>query len=125
MATASNKSRGVVQLRRRLPKASAAGLMEFVIFEDNAGEYHWEIVGTGGVLARSGSFASYEETAEAARRFRDGVGSALFDRRAAAVDPVDLLAGGDGSSAEGDAERWLDEGGSFSSEAVATWPARR
>ena len=98
--------------------------MEFVIFEDNAGEYHWEIVGTDGVLARSGSFASYEETAQATRRLRDGAGSALFDRRAAAVDPIDLLAG-DGPSAEEDAERWLDEGGSFSSEAVATWPARR
>ena len=124
MATASNKSRGVVQLRRRLPKASVAGLMEFVVIEDNAGEYHWEIVGTDGVLARSGSFASYEETAHATQPFRDGVGSALFDRRAAAVDPIDLLAGGDGPSAE-DAERWLDEGGSFGSEAVATWPARR
>jgi hypothetical protein len=99
--------------------------MEFVIFEDNAGDYHWEIVGTDGVLARSGSFASHEETAQATRRFRDGAGSALFDRRSAAADPIDLLADRDGPSAEEDAERWLDESGSFSSEAVATWSARR
>lgn len=71
MATASKKSRGAPQLRRRLPKASTAGSMEFVIVEYNDG-------------------------------------SGLFDRRAGAADPIDLLAGR-----------------SFSSEAVATWPAGR
>lgn len=126
MATASKKSRDAAQLLRRAPKASTAGSMEFVISEDNAGDHHWEIVGADGVvLARSGSFASHEETAQAARRFRDGAGSALFDDHAATAEPIDLLALGGGASAEEDAERWLAEDATFSREAVATWPAGR
>jgi hypothetical protein len=126
MATASKKSRAAAQLPRRAPKPSTAESMEFVIFEDNAGDHHWEIVGADGVaLARSGSFASHEETVQATRRFRDGAGSALFDRHAAAADPIDLLTLGGGASAEEDAERWLDEDASFSRKVVATWPARR
>jgi uncharacterized protein YegP (UPF0339 family) len=99
--------------------------MEFVIFEDNSGDFYWEIVaGDDAVLAKSGRFASHEEAAHGARRFRDGAASALFDRYAIAVEPIDRLASGDEESAGVAAEHWLDADGSFSSEAVATWPVK-
>ena len=54
--------------------------MEFLIFEDNGGDYHWKIIaGNGGTLAQSVSFASYEDGEQAARRVRDGVSSARFE----------------------------------------------
>ena len=125
MATAASKSRSATRLPRRRPKAPASEPMEFVIFEDNRGDFYWEIVtGDGAVLAKSGSFASYDETAQGARRFRDGAGSALFDRYSVAVDPIDRLASGDEESADVGAENWLDDDGGFSSEAVATWPVK-
>jgi len=96
--------------------------MEFLIFEDNGGDYHWTIVARdGATLARSGSLGSYEDAERAAQHVRDGVASALFERRGDGARPVDLSARRD----DADAERWLDEGGSFSSEAVAKWPAPR
>jgi uncharacterized protein YegP (UPF0339 family) len=99
--------------------------MEFLIFQDNGGAYHWTIVaGDGATLARSGSFASYDHAEQAAYRVRDGATVARFDRRVGEVRPVDLAARRDGPSDDLDAERWLDEGGSFSSEAVARWPAQ-
>ena len=65
------------------------------------------------ILARSESFTSYDDAERAAP-------SARFDRRAGEFTPVDLGARRDGPSDDLDAERWLDEGGSFSSEAVRT-----
>jgi hypothetical protein len=65
------------------------------------------------ILARSESFTSYDDAERAAP-------SARFDRRAGEFTPVDLGARRDGPSDDLDAERWLDEGGSFSSEAVLT-----
>jgi uncharacterized protein YegP (UPF0339 family) len=121
MATAAGKSRSATRLPRRRSKANPSEPMEFVIFEDNSGDFYWEIVaGDGAVLAKSGSFASHDETAHGARRFRDGAASALFDRYSVAVAPIDRLASGDEESAE----HWLDDGGSFNGEAVVTWPAR-
>jgi uncharacterized protein YegP (UPF0339 family) len=47
--------------------------MEFVVFEDNGGEYYWEMVAAdGATLASSGTFASYEEAEQAILRFSDG-----------------------------------------------------
>jgi uncharacterized protein YegP (UPF0339 family) len=98
--------------------------MEFLIFEDNGGDYHWTIVaGDGSTLARSGSFASYDDAEKAAKHARDGAALALFERGGTGALPVDLIARRDAMSDASDAERWLDEGGSFSSEAVAEWPA--
>jgi uncharacterized protein YegP (UPF0339 family) len=100
--------------------------IRFVIFEDNGGGYHWRLVaGDGATLAQSGSFASYDSAEQAARRVRDGAASAPFDRRAGEAGPVELAARRARPSDNLDAERWLDEGGSFSSEAVARWPAQR
>ena len=126
MATATKKSRAAGQLARRARNARVPESMEFVVFEDNGGAYHWKIdASDGATLAQSGSFASYDQAEQAARRVRDGAALARFDRRASELPPVDLAARRDRPSDELDAERWLDEGGSFSSEAVARWPARR
>ena len=102
--------------------------MKFVVFEDNGGGYHWTIVAASGeTLVRSASFASYEDAKQAARTVHAGAGSASFEHLAGDRPPVDLAARRETRAARGDpdAERWLDEGGSFSSEAVRRWPAPR
>ncbi len=46
---------------------SAPAVMEFCVFEDSLGGYHWEMVaGSGDVLVQSGRFATYEEAEDAA-----------------------------------------------------------
>ena len=122
MATAIEKSRAAGRLPRRAREVRVPASMEFLIFEDNGGDYHWTIVaGDGAILARSGGFASYDDAEKAAKRVRDGAVSARFER----PSPVDLGARRDARSDASDAERWLDEGGSFGSERVAKWPAPR
>lgn len=114
MATAIKKSRSA----RERPRRAAHGpeSIEFLIYEDNGGAYHWTIVaGDGATLAWSGSFASYDDAAQAAQRVRQGAGSAS----GVAERPVDLIARRAARSDGSDAERWLDEGGSSSSAAVA------
>ncbi len=120
MATATKKSRAVNQLDRRPGGVRVPESMELLIFEDNGGAYHWTIVaGDGATLARSGGFASYDDAEEAAQQIRDGAASARFERRATGAPPVDLRARRDARKDATDAERWLDEGGSFSTEAEA------
>ena len=95
--------------------------MRFVVFEDNGGGYHWTIVADGGeTLAQSASFGSHEEAKRAARIVQDGAFSASFEDRTDEAVPVDLPARRAAAAARDrvDAERWLDEGGSFNSEAV-------
>jgi uncharacterized protein YegP (UPF0339 family) len=102
--------------------------MSFLVFEDNGGGYHWTIVADSGeTLVQSASFGSYEEAKQAARIVRGGASSAPFEDRAGDTPPVDLVARRDAAMARDnlDAERWLDEGGSFSSEAVTRCPAGR
>jgi uncharacterized protein YegP (UPF0339 family) len=108
--------------------------MKFVIFEDNGGAYHWTIIAASGeTLVRSATFASYEDAKQAACVVHAGAGSASFERLAGGTPPVDLAAPVDlatrretrAARGDPDAERWLDEGGSFSSEAVRRWPPRR
>ncbi len=122
-----------VTARRKARAAASAlskpALMKFLIGEDNGGAYHWTIVASSGeTLVRSESFATYDEAIQAARIVHGGAGSAPLDDR-----------GGDASGLSGlvtrrktavvrddlDAERWLDEGGNLSSEAVTRWPAPR
>jgi hypothetical protein len=50
---------------------------------------------------------------------------ARLDCGAGEARPVDLAARRDRPSDDLDAERWLDDGGSFSSEAVTRWQAQR
>jgi uncharacterized protein YegP (UPF0339 family) len=126
MATATKKSRAAKQLARRGPEVHGPAVMEFLVYEDNGGSYHWRIVASdGATLAGSGGFASYDDATRAAQHVRDGAASALFERRGDGAPPVDLTARRDAARDDSDAERWLDEGGSFSSEAVAKWPAPR
>ena len=67
--------------------------MEFVVFEDNGGKYHWRIIaGNGGILAQSERFASYEDAEQAARQVRDGAPSASLKPRAGGNQLVDLAA---------------------------------
>ena len=126
MATATKKSRAAGRLAGRANEARAPESMEFLIFEDNGGDYHWTIVaGDGKTLARSPGFASYEDAEQAAQHVRNGAASAPLEHRGVSARPVDLIARRDARSDDADAERWLDEGGSFSSEAVAKWQAPR
>jgi uncharacterized protein YegP (UPF0339 family) len=100
--------------------------MKFLVFEDNGGRYHWTILAASGeTLTHSASFASYEEAKRAARVVHAGAASASFEHLAGDTPPVDLAARRKAGVVRDDldAERWLDEGGSFSSEAVTRWPA--
>ena len=126
MATATRKSRAVDELVRRVADVRRSASMEFLIVKDNGAAYHWTIVaGDGATLAQSASFASYHDADQAARRVRDGAASARFDHRAARAHRADGIALRDLPSDDSDAERWLDDGGSFGSKAVPKWAARR
>jgi uncharacterized protein YegP (UPF0339 family) len=58
--------------------------MQFLIVEDNAGDYHWTFLDRdGNSLARSPSFASYGHAEDAARVVLAGAGSARLHSRAA------------------------------------------
>jgi uncharacterized protein YegP (UPF0339 family) len=79
MATATKKARA--SETASMDSAS----MEFLIVEDNGGDYHWTLLDRdGNSVARSPSFASYEPAEDAARVVLAGAGSARLDRRAAA-----------------------------------------
>jgi uncharacterized protein YegP (UPF0339 family) len=123
MATANKKSRASRQLARPPAHMHGPAPMEFLIFEDNGGRYHWEILaGDGSTLGQSGDFDSYDAAEQAARQIYNGAASARFQRRGSETGSVDLAARR--AASDEDAERWLDEGGSFSSEAVAQWPGK-
>src|SRR5438067_6769966 len=93
MATPTKESRGTSQLARDGRGASESVSLEFLVFEDNGGGYHWAIVGgSGESLAQSGSFGSYEEAAHAGRDARDGAEWARFECRSAEDRVVDARA---------------------------------
>lgn len=119
MATATTKSGANGRLPRGAPQVCVSESMEFLFFEDNGGAYHWTLVaGDGATLALSAGLASYEAAERAANRVRDGAASAALEHRAASAPPVELAARHPATSDAADAERWMDEGGSVSSEAV-------
>ncbi|HKO26057.1 MAG TPA: hypothetical protein VJU80_01250 [Solirubrobacteraceae bacterium] len=124
MGTAPKKSRAARQLATPVRDVRVPESMEFLVFEDNGGDYRWRIVAGDVVLAQSESVASCNDAEHAARRIRDGAASARFDQRGAEFSPVDLATRRDRPGDELDAERWLDEGGSFR-EATARWPDQR
>jgi uncharacterized protein YegP (UPF0339 family) len=99
MATANKKSRATKQLARPVAHIHGPAAMEFLIFEDNSGSYHWTILaGDGTTLGHSGDFASYDDAEQAARQIRDGAASARLEARENGT---------------------LHKGGRFTSEAVA------
>ncbi len=114
------QARSAIRKTRAAPSSSSEpASMTFLVFEDNSGSYHWTILAAdGATLARSEGFASCDDAEQAARRVHKAATSARFQRRADGASPVDLTARRDAASDDDDAERWLDEGGSFSSEAV-------
>jgi len=107
---------------RRSPRARPEpAAMKFLVFEDNGGGYHWTIVARSGeTLVQSASFASYEEAKQAARVVHGGTASASLELLASDISPLELVAGRTTQAARDalDAERWLDEDGSFSSEGL-------
>jgi uncharacterized protein YegP (UPF0339 family) len=132
MTRSTQLTQAVTAIRKARADAHAVpepASMKFLVFEDNGGGYHWTIVaGSGERLVQSASFASYEDAKQAARVVHAGAASASFENLAGNTPPVDLLARRDKRVARDDledAERWLDEGGSFSSEAVTRWPVPR
>jgi hypothetical protein len=117
MAAPTMEGRAVSPLARDRRCVSESAALEFFVFADNGGDYHWAIVGgSGKSLAQSGSFGSYEEAAHAGRYVRDGAESARFERRAAEDRVVDVPNRREAAVSDDlDVERWLDEGGSFRS----------
>jgi uncharacterized protein YegP (UPF0339 family) len=108
--------------------ASARGSMKFLSFEDNGGDFHWALVtASGDCLGQSASFASYNQAKQAAGVVRSGAVSAPPENRADDPAPLELGARRETATVTDDvgAKRWLDDGGSFSSEAVTGCPARR
>ncbi len=91
MATATKKARAVTGATRGTVVASDSVSMEFLVVEDNGGDYHWTLMDRdGNSLARSPSFTSYEDTEDAARVVLAGAGSARLDRRAATDSSLDM-----------------------------------
>ena len=80
MATATKKVHAARLVARGARDVSEPASLEFLVHQDNGGDYHWEIVGeVGESLAQSGSFASHEDAERAARCVYDGAGSARFE----------------------------------------------
>ena len=80
MATATKKVHAAGRVARDVRHVPGSALLEFLIHQDNRGDYHWEIVGGDGEsLAQCGSFASHDDAERAARRVYDGAGSARFE----------------------------------------------
>jgi hypothetical protein len=116
MTTPTRRRRTASQLTRDERGVSESTSLEFFVFEDFGGGYHWAIVRGNGESLTSESFASYAEAAHAGCYVRDGAESARFQRRAAQDRVVDVS--GRREAAVGDdldVARWLDEGGSFRS----------
>jgi hypothetical protein len=96
---------------------------KFLSFEENGGAFHWAIVAASADrLIPSATSESYEEATQAAGVVRTGAVPAPFENRADGPAPLELAARRERATAADDldAERWLDEGGSFSSDAVTT-----
>lgn len=79
MATATKKARATQGINRRALIASGSVPMEFLIVEDNAGDYHWTLLDRDGTsLGRSPSFASHQDANDAVQVVLAGAGSALL-----------------------------------------------
>jgi uncharacterized protein YegP (UPF0339 family) len=124
MTRAVQVSQAVSAMRKARAVPSSApepASMAFLIYEDNGGDYHWTIVADGGeTLVRSASFGSHKDAEQAAGIVRRGASRAAFDQGSDNPVLVDLPARSRRTAARDrlDAERWLDEGGSFTSAAV-------
>ena len=76
MATATKK-KPASAVRRDAPAATS---MEFRVYEDNGGRYHWAILsGAGATLAKSEPFATHGDAEHAAADVRAGAARAQLD----------------------------------------------
>jgi uncharacterized protein YegP (UPF0339 family) len=130
--TRSTRPTQATTAKRKIRAAASAlpepASMKFLVFEDTGGGYHWTVVAASGeTLVQSASFATYEDAKQAARIVHRGAASASFEHLAGDIPPVDLAVRRETRAVrdDQDAERWLDEDGSFNSEAVRRWPAGR
>jgi len=79
MATATKKVNAA-----RSPATAATASLEFLIYRDNGGDYHWEIVDSSGdSLVHSTSYASQDDAEGAARYVYRGAHSARFELQVA------------------------------------------
>ena len=77
MATATNKAHAAKSVARSRNGASKPPSLDFLVYADNAGGFHWEIVaGSGESLAQSPSFASRDDAERAAHTVSRGVRAA-------------------------------------------------
>jgi hypothetical protein len=75
MATATKKARAA----RPVPgRGVAASSLQFLVYRDNGGSYHWEIAEGRQSLVHSVSFGSHEDAERAARYVYDRAGAAGF-----------------------------------------------
>jgi uncharacterized protein YegP (UPF0339 family) len=118
MATATKKAR--IAEHDIAGGTSEAASMQFLIFEDNGGDYGWTLLDPNGqTLARSASFASYDDAEDAARIVLAGAVSAQIEPRPGTDSPVDIVARREAVVARDDAaERRSDEGGSLNGKVV-------
>jgi uncharacterized protein YegP (UPF0339 family) len=80
MATATKKAPAVKPLTRGARGVLESAPLEFLVYRDNGGDYHWEIVdGSGEILVHSAGFASHDDAARAARCVHKGARSARFE----------------------------------------------
>jgi hypothetical protein len=107
---------------------SVPASMKFLAFEENGGAFHWAIVpASSDCLVQSASSASYEGAKQAAGIVPSPSGAAPFEDRADDSPPLEVAARREAAMVRHDldAERWLDERGSFNSEVVTPWSSRR
>jgi uncharacterized protein YegP (UPF0339 family) len=83
MATATKKVHTASTAAAPAARVSEPASLEFLTSRDNGGNYHWEIVNSGGeTLAHSDCFASQEDAERAARHVYERVSSARFEQHA-------------------------------------------
>jgi uncharacterized protein YegP (UPF0339 family) len=91
MATAAMKARANTGATGAAVVAPESVSMEFLVVEDNGGNYHWTLLDRdGNNLGRSPSYASHEDAEDAALVVLAGAGSARLDRRAATDSSLDI-----------------------------------
>ena len=76
MATASKKVRTAKSPSRVVRSGAGVTSLPFAVYQDNGGEYHWEITDdTGRGIAHSESFSSQDDAEHAARYLCEGAGA--------------------------------------------------
>jgi uncharacterized protein YegP (UPF0339 family) len=89
MATATKQARTSRRPSRGALVATDSVPMQFLIFEDNGGDHYWTLQDRdGNSLARSPSFASYQDTENAARVVLDGAGAAGLEGASPSSKPT-------------------------------------